>query len=244
MNPSEFSFPELDEVGIDTLDAISFAPRFNRWMYENIKDFCHGEILEIGSGIGNISAHFREEGASIQLSDIRGNYIDILNTSFGDSAQSVLKMDISAPDFNTRYADLIEKFDSIFALNVVEHIKDDALAIKNCRKLLKPGGQLTILVPAYQALYNSFDTALEHYRRYTKKSLNSLFTEGFKISKSRYFNAFGMLGWVVSGSILKKKTIAKSEMQLYDKLLFIAKTIDFLCMNKIGLSVISSARKV
>lgn len=244
MNPSEFSFPELDEVGIETLDAISFAPRFNRWMYETIKDYCSGEILEIGSGIGNISAHFIQEGASIHLSDIRDNYIDILKNTFGQSAKSILKMDIAAPDFDTRYADLFESYDSIFALNVVEHIKDDALAIRNCRKLLKKGGQLTILVPAYQNLYNSFDTALEHYRRYTKKSLNNLFTDGFEITKSRYFNAFGMLGWVVSGSILKKKTIAKSEMQLYDKLLFVAKTVDFLCMNKIGLSVISSARKV
>jgi len=244
MNPSEFSFPELDEIGIETLDAISFAPRFNRWMYENIKGFCTGDILEIGSGIGNISAHFIKEGASIHLSDIRDNYIDVLKNTFGDTAKSVHKLDIAAADFDTRYADLFESYDSIFALNVVEHIKDDMLAIKNCRKLLKTGGQLTILVPAYQALYNSFDTALEHYRRYTKKSLNSLFTDGLEITKSRYFNAFGILGWVVSGSILKKKTIAKSEMQLYDKLLFIAKTVDVISMNKIGLSVITSAKKI
>ena len=70
----------------------------------------------------------------------------------------------------------------------MEHIKDDHLAIKNMVKLLKPGGNLVILVPAYQALYNNFDTTLEHYRRYNKKSLTSLMGNYGEIISAFYFN--------------------------------------------------------
>ena len=52
---SEFSFKEIDEEGMETLKAISEANKFNEWMYERIAPDCSGKILEIGSGIGNIS---------------------------------------------------------------------------------------------------------------------------------------------------------------------------------------------
>lgn len=40
MKEQEFEFPDIDEVGIENLDAISFAPRFNRYMYNTIKPYC------------------------------------------------------------------------------------------------------------------------------------------------------------------------------------------------------------
>lgn len=243
MTQSDFIFPDMDEIGIDTLDAISFAPRFNKYMYDTIKGFCSGEILEVGSGIGNISSLFIQDGASIHLSDIRDNYVEILKTNFADSARSVSNIDIAHPDFDDLYRDRMESFDSIFALNVVEHIKDDGLAIRNCKKLLKPGGKLVILVPAYMFMYNSFDTALEHYRRYTSKSLRDIMEPELKILHQQYFNVFGMLGWFVSGKILKKKTIPKNQMQLYDRLILVSKTLDKLVLNKIGLSTICIGEK-
>jgi SAM-dependent methyltransferase len=243
MNQSKFVFPDLDEVGIDTLDAVSFAPRFNKWMYQTISIYCSGNILEIGSGIGNISSHFINNKSEISLTDIRDSYIDILKSNFSETAKDIFKLDITDPEFDSKYASKFDSFDSIFALNVVEHIKDDNLAISNAKKLLKPGGKLIILVPAFNWMYNSFDTALEHYRRYTKKSLNTLLSKELSLLHSQYFNAFGMAGWFVSGKILKKKTIPRNQMELYDKLLFVAKTIDTVVLNSFGLSVISVAIK-
>lgn len=70
---------DTDPEGQITLEVISEAHRFNRWMYETIEPFCTGKILEIGSGIGNISAFFLEAGHPIVLSDIRKNYIEHLD---------------------------------------------------------------------------------------------------------------------------------------------------------------------
>ena len=143
------------------------------------------------------------------------------------------------PDFDTVYADLLGSLDALFALNVVEHIEDDLQAIANCKKLLKKGGRLLILVPAYQALYNGFDVGLEHYRRYNKKTLSALFKKNkIEITNSQYFNFIGIFGWFFSGSILKKETIPKGQMKVYNMLVPVFRIIDKMVLNKMGLSVI------
>ena len=239
----KFEFPEIDETGMDILNSISFAPKFNKWMYETIKPFCKGSILEIGSGIGNISQHFIKDNYSISITDIRDNYIEILKKNFHESAKDIFSMNIADPNFDSKYEKLFGTFDTVFALNVVEHVKDDVLAIKNIKKLLSTKGKMIILVPAYSWMYNSFDTVLEHYRRYTSKKLRKVMEPHVSIVHDQYFNLFGMAGWFVSGKILKKKTITRSQMELYDSLIIIAKSLDKIVFNKIGLSIICVGEK-
>ncbi len=177
MKNTEFSFKEIDTEGIETLSVLAHADKLNLWFYETIKPFCTGKILEIGSGIGNISHFFIQNKNNITLSDLRANYLESLTERFPDFQKTNFhSLDLVDADFDTKHKDKFDSFDTIFALNVVEHIFDDQQAIKNCYKLLKKGGQLIILVPAYQSLYNRFDTELEHYRRYNKTTLNSLVT--------------------------------------------------------------------
>lgn len=242
----EFKFKVIDQEGMDTLEVVSEADNFNKWMYKTIKPYCSGRILEIGSGIGNISEYFLNNKHNITLSDIRENYCSILERKFADKSnlEDVFLIDIIDVDFDTKHKDLFGTFDSIYALNIVEHVKDDLQAIANCKKLLKENGNLIILVPAYQSLYNGFDKELEHYRRYTQASLNKIFTENkLKIIHQQYFNSIGILGWWFSGNILKKKTIPKGQMNIYNTLVPVFKIIDKIILNKTGLSVITVGSK-
>ena len=158
------------KYGTDTLEVISAANNFNRWMYETIKPHCKGEILEIGSGIGNISQFFLHEGANIFLSDIERSYFPRLEEKFSKykNLKGLYRLDFSNKNLEKNYPELLEKFDTIFALNVLEHIPDHVQAMKNAMKMLKPGGNIVILVPAFPGLYNGFDKQLDHQRRYTK----------------------------------------------------------------------------
>jgi len=237
----DFEFTELDKEGRSTLEVIAKADNFNKWMYHTIRPYCSGKILEIGSGIGNISKFFLESGADITLSDIRKNYCQYLKKSFQDfpNLNDVLKIDLIDKDFEEGFKLQAHSYDTIFALNVVEHIKEDNLAIKNCKYLLKPGGTLIILVPADRFLYNSFDKALGHYRRYNKSTLQSLFLKNdFTILKKEYFNIFGKLGWYISGKLQKNEVIPKGQMKIFDKLVPVIKHIDKLFLKSFGLSVI------
>lgn len=236
---NQFEYKEIDKEGWETLDAIAEADKFNEWMYQTIRPYCTGKILEIGSGIGNISKFFLDAKSDITLSDIRPVYCGVLKDKF-PGAKDVIQLDLTHPSFAAEYAQHLGKYDSVFALNVVEHIEDDSLAIRNCHQLLREQGKLVILVPAYQKLYNRFDRELEHFRRYTRKKLNQIFiNEKFQVQHSQYFNFMGIPGWYVSGKLQKNKTIPKSQMSLYNRLVPVFKLVDKCLFNKIGLSVIS-----
>lgn len=234
----DYQYKEVDLEGLEVLDAISGAHKFNKWMYETISPYCKGEILEIGSGLGNISRFFIEDNQDIHLSDIRDNYLSFLKNKFNLSNIKISKIDIADVNFEKNYAHFLNKFDSIFCLNVVEHIKDDKLALSNILKMLKPAGQAVILVPAYQKLFNKIDTSLQHFRRYTKKTLKNIVPYQANFLKSLYFNAMGIPGWFFWGKVFKQDLIHNGEMKLYDRFVPLWKLLDKLINRRVGLSVI------
>ena len=240
-------FKELDIEGKQTLEVISDAQRFNQWMYAVTSKRLTGNILEIGSGIGNISEHYLNDGRNLMLSDIRQNYCTYLERKFAHkpSCTGVRLLDLVHPNFDSEYLDLFGRFDGIFALNVVEHILDDVLAIANAKKLLKRGGRLVILVPAYQTLFNDFDRNLDHYRRYTVGELKGAFEKNdLQILHNQYFNLAAIAGWWFSGTVLRNKTIPTGQMKIYDMLVPIFKIIDKLVSNRVGISVIVEGIKI
>ncbi|RYF84873.1 MAG: class I SAM-dependent methyltransferase, partial [Chitinophagaceae bacterium] len=184
MSSVKFAFKEHDEEGFNTLNSIAQTHRFNQWMYQSIRPYLRGEILEIGSGIGNITQYVADDQLSITASDIRETYCQVLRNRFAanDYIKAVKNIDIAHPNFDEVYKSLIGTFDCVFALNALEHIEQHVQAVANCSKLLKPKGRLIILVPAFQMLYNGFDRELQHFRRYTKESLQQvLVSVGFSI---------------------------------------------------------------
>jgi SAM-dependent methyltransferase len=141
-------------------------------------------------------------------------------------------------------SDLKEKFDSIFLLNVIEHISDDVMALKNCRYLLKPGGNLIVLAPANAWLYCTFDKQLGHYRRYSLSAMKELLKkEKFEILSANYFNVAGIAGWFLFGKILNRKMLGSGEMSAFNSIVPIAKLADKLIGKTAGLSILVTATK-
>jgi 2-polyprenyl-3-methyl-5-hydroxy-6-metoxy-1,4-benzoquinol methylase len=244
MNDKPISF--TDPVGSHTLQVIEKANRFNLWMYLEFRSFLKGEILEIGSGIGNVSQLVINDGLSITLTDYNAEYCLWLKKKFSASAnvKAVIEIDLLHSDFKTYYAGLQERFDTIFLLNVIEHLADDVKAIANCRFLLKQGGHLIVLAPAYQNLYCRLDKELGHYRRYTIKNLKAILEkENFDIMKMKYFNFLGIWGWLFTGKILRRKKLGKNEVAAFNNLVPLAKILDNIVLKKIGLSVIVTGIK-
>ncbi len=232
--------------GTETLEILSEAANFNRWMYQTIRPFCHGNILEIGSGIGNISQFFIQDGAAITLSDFDRSYVPRLQQRFGTQSniQGIHRIDLSDKELEENLPELIGTFDTVFALNVIEHIEDHQQAFTNANKLLRTGGNLVILVPAFQFLYNGFDEQLRHFRRYTATSLHQYLEDaGFEVVNSRYFNFIAILGWFFSGHILRKRIIPSGQMRFYDALVPAWKILDYLTSGFAGISVIQIGRK-
>lgn len=235
-----------DKAGLKTLQSIQHAGAFNRWMYNQIKPFCKGKILEIGSGIGNISQFLVHDGFTTTLSDYNQSYCDILTKKYGSDkcVSEIIHLDILDPNFEKQFESFSGSFDCIIGLNVIEHVDDDITALENCKKLLAPGGTLIMLVPAYMWLYNSIDISLGHFRRYNKKTIRTLFSKsGLRSIKMNYFNSPAIFGWFISGRVLKNTTIKEGQMKFYNFLVPLFKLADMCTFNRFGISLIVVGEK-
>lgn len=214
-------------------------------MFDTIRPYVKGSILEIGSGIGNISDIFVQTGIPLTLSDLDTRYCGMLAEKFHGEpmVRGVYQIDLGHPGFENEYAELLGKFSTVFALNVVEHIPNDKLAIANAKLLLRTRGHLIVLVPAYTALFNGLDQGLDHWRRYNRESLKKLLSKDFEILKTQYFNLAGIVGWWLSGSVLKKQELPSGQLSLYNKLVPLFRVADAMTFHQVGLSVIAVGRK-
>ena len=242
MRPMENAY---SDVGDKNLQVTEKANRFVNWMYREVKPFLSGSILEIGSGLGVYSEKLAADfpAQALILSDIDDRYLAALRERFaGRPSVQVRKMDLAnEADMNG----LESSVDTVIALNVLEHIKDDLGALRNVYKVLRPGGQFVILVPAHPWLFNCIDRAINHERRYTKKSLTALVAQTpFRMDKLFYFNALAMVGWFVNGHLFKKSVIHEGSMSLFNALVPILAWVEkHLLRQKIGISLIAVVKK-
>jgi SAM-dependent methyltransferase len=72
--------------------------------------------------------------------------------------------------------------DAVVLLNVLEHIEQDAMALAQLYRILRPGGVMIAEVPAGASLYDAYDRHLMHFRRYDMPQFLSLVTgSGFEV---------------------------------------------------------------
>jgi SAM-dependent methyltransferase len=82
-----------------------------------------------------------------------------------------------------------DSFHLITCLDVIEHVPDDRAALRELRRVTKPGGWLVATVPAYQALWSSHDEANHHYRRYERTTFRAAVEDaGWQLTRMTSFN--------------------------------------------------------
>lgn len=82
-----------------------------------------------------------------------------------------------------------ESFDRVVLLDVLEHIKNAPMALKEAKRVLKRGGEMVITVPSCPALWSAHDELQNHYLRYDKKTLLQVGRKaGLATVRQEYFN--------------------------------------------------------
>jgi ubiquinone/menaquinone biosynthesis C-methylase UbiE len=80
-------------------------------------------------------------------------------------------------------------FDVVLALDALEHFPDDRLALREIRRIAKPGALVLVTVPAFQFLWSPHDVAYHHFRRYTRGELGGKLREGgLQLHKLSYYS--------------------------------------------------------
>lgn len=232
-----------DPHGHLTLDAMSGAPRYNKWQIDVLRRWIGTRILEIGSGIGNISTKLRNlDPELLVLTDIDPAYLAKLVPRFAsDPVVRVEQLTLPLPDAAARFGN--DQFDTVLALNVVEHIEDDYGTVRSMADAVAPGGHVLILVPALAGIYGEIDKALGHFRRYDKPRLRHLLeSAGLEVEELTWFNRVGVLGWWFQGRVLGNAEIPESGARVFDRLVPLLR-YEWLLPLPFGQSVIGIGRK-
>jgi SAM-dependent methyltransferase len=138
-------------------------------------------ILEIGCGTGH------NLDALGQFGRVEGLEIDVAARSV---AAERLGRPISAAPLPQLEGIDLGAYDLVAALDVIEHVDDDAAAIAAIASRLRPGGKLLMTVPAHQWMWSAHDVANHHQRRYSKASLRRLLDGSpLQIDHLGYFNS-------------------------------------------------------
>jgi SAM-dependent methyltransferase len=154
--------------------------------------------LEIGSGLGDYAQAYIEDGVPhVTVTEADLGRLRHLEARFADR-----------PEVTVRRLDLSEgsdgRYSCAFAFNVLEHIPDDVAALQHAARLVRPGGAVVMLVPAFPMAMSRFDRRVGHLRRYTKNTLRETFLEaGLHIEVLHYVNAPGLPAWILGMRLLR-----------------------------------------
>ncbi|MBI2898938.1 MAG: glycosyltransferase [Planctomycetes bacterium] len=182
---------------------------YYKWLFDRIRRWIGNDVLEVGAGVGIMTRFFlgRER---VTATDVSPKYLRELQTTLGHW-----------PNVNVRPFDLMGGtnhlpggYDTVVCLNVLEHVEDDAGALRRMRDVLRPGGRLVLYVPADPRLYCEIDRGVGHYRRYTmEEALRKVREAGFRVLHARHHNTLGAIGWFFNGKILRRKALAEGQVR-------------------------------
>jgi 2-polyprenyl-3-methyl-5-hydroxy-6-metoxy-1,4-benzoquinol methylase len=231
-----------EEAILEDLELLRGARRLVAWMFEQFETPRGGRVLEVGAGIGTFSERLLDDGAGeLLLVEPEPQSAERLEQRFAGDARVRVVREL-LPDAPT-VAAAVGTFDLVLCQNVLEHIEDDAAAVDAMAAALRPGGRLSLLVPAHPRLYGRLDAGYGHHRRYTRHRVRALVRDaGLELEQLYSFNLLGVLGWL-AGNRRKNVRIGGAALGLYDRLVPLWRVIERALRPPVGLSLVAHARK-
>jgi SAM-dependent methyltransferase len=124
-------------------------------------------FLDIGCGIGDLCNYLGKKGWS-------GKGIDFSSLVIAEARQATSQFPLITIEEKSLAHETDGSYRTIFLWDVIEHIQDDRLALKQAASLLIPGGAIVIAVPSNPREWRWDDEMVGHYRRYTTEGLAAL----------------------------------------------------------------------
>ncbi|MDH4316871.1 MAG: class I SAM-dependent methyltransferase [Desulfobulbaceae bacterium] len=211
-------FEDNDGFFAEDLELMSAATNYLDWQVEVVKPYLCGRQLEIGAGVGNFSkklacgavSHLAIEPDEFCFRKLQENIV---------GAGNVKALQIRSEQLSGQPG-IPSEYDSIVALNVLEHIENDGSALQSWGEMLSVGGHIVLLVPAGEWLYGEIDRKLHHYRRYSKQRVIKLVKEaGLRVVKMKYMNCVGMWAWFWNNKVMKSSSQDSGQIFVFDKLI-------------------------
>jgi glycosyltransferase involved in cell wall biosynthesis len=223
------------------LNNLTGTPQYLNWLSQRLRPFVGDSVLEIGAGIGNLSARLMSRRIRYVAGENDPLYLHALRNRFLRTPNvEVRRLDPLKPDdhgFPERC------FDTVLCVNVLEYANCPDTVVAFARRVLKPGGCLVVLVPQDHHLFGSIDQTLGHKQRFDERELRMLFEEqGLEVKAVTQLNRIGTPAWWLFSKGLRRNRINKVTLKLFDKTVWFWRTVERIVPCK-GLSLILVAVK-
>jgi SAM-dependent methyltransferase len=195
--------------------ALESAVRYRAALVAEFRSFLRGSVLEVGSGIGQVTDLLLHEAGIGRLVALEPDprFAALLRAKFPDLEliQGTIA-DVPA----TR------PFDVILSVNVLEHIIDDGHELAAYRaRLAERRGALCLFVPARPEIFGTIDRDFGHCRRYRRGELRAkLEGAGFRVERLSYFNLAGYFAWWWNFRLHRRHAFAPAAVRFFDRRIF------------------------
>ena len=227
-----------DRYAADDLEIMQDARRYASHVFNLFRADIGARVLEVGCGISTMSQRLVEIAESVVAIEPNVNCAAIARQALGHHPRFDLR--VCHLEDCDRAELAAHRFDTVFCVNVLEHIEDDVAALRTFRDVIVPGGKVLIFVPAIQAAYGPLDAALGHHRRHSKRTLARAFNDaGLDLLSLRYTNPIGLLGWMFGAHVTRSTQHSPLQIKLFESLVAPwALPLERLIPPPIGLSVV------
>jgi hypothetical protein len=200
------------QVQCDVLVALSECRNHRRWFAGFAKPYLGDHPVEIGSGLGDYAREWIPLVRRFTATD-------------ADEAMVVgLKREMAAyPSVDVRQIWLPTTatggHSCLISYNVLEHIEDHIGALRSMAGLVRAGGYIVLVCPAFPFAMSPVDVATGHVRRYTRRSMTAaLAAAGLDVVDVRYANSLGLICYYAFTSVLRRQPSTGGTMTFYDRL--------------------------
>ena len=224
----------------DELVLFQHAKHWKKYFSQQIKPYIKGNVLEVGAGIGATTQLLNDGSAGKWL---------LLEPDEEMSTGLKKKIDAKELPANCQLQtgtieDVTSTFDTIIYIDVLEHIEKDAEEMEKAAAILNAGGYIIVLSPAFQFLYNPFDKAIGHHRRYNKKMVRNITPAGLQLISSKYYDSVGYFAALMNKLFLRKKYPTQQQVLFWDNWMVpVSKVTDNIFFHSFGKSIIGVWKK-
>ena len=209
MKDHDIQNDEQDYQGRETLADLTIANNYNSHLVQLVlkQQPTGGRVLDFGAGSGAFAARIQKSGSEVFAAET-----DLLLQKEIEALGIPVIHDLDAAGI---------KFDLIYSLNVLEHIKDDVEALKLLSRNLTEDGKLIIYVPALEVLYSKFDHKIGHYRRYSKQRLRETAEKaGLRVESLEFHDPVGFFAALAYRLLGNSGNVKPGSIRIFDKFLY------------------------
>jgi SAM-dependent methyltransferase len=227
---SDFSYPGGE------LELFENAHNWKAYWFRQLAPFLHGDILEVGAGIGT--------NTQFLGSVLRGKFVCLEpDPQLAARLTQVAKSE-SHSGLEVVCGTLLSvgerSFDTILYIDVLEHIQNDRDELSRAALHLSPGGYLVVLSPAHQSLFSPFDQAIGHFRRYTFSMLRDISPTCLRLTRLRYLDCVGLAASGANRLILRQSMPTAVQLAFWDKWMVpLSRALDKVLFYSVGKSVLA-----